>query len=783
MPPKNTYTQQYSEDPSFETVIGDEKQEKFLPRIKFKKWYNEANLSIGLKDEGGTHYLDGNLVTYQSGNLQARFYPLKSKSEADISVLRYVPLGGVDPTMVPKEYELFHHLPSSELVVTSYWSRVPALMYFGTYPADVYTDKVDIPEVRAASSEGNPYYMDDGLVMIDVHYNGEGDYQSLLTQATIDVLKRYGVEAYNKGAKLYYQDPDGHDVKIASPQTDRGHTWTYINVNTEYTRYTDYYKDSVEKQVNDPYAYGLKRHHPNIGNNIVDEVIERFAELLDARFYTDSLTDIEKSKLESLEVIHQDPQWVRYAQRSDIGWWYQQEDGYEFEIVLGEKPASNVVPLSVTTKNLQFSYQPELTPEEAKTSYRPPYVVGSYAAYHISKRDNEYQTGKAFHIYRPWVTDANGQKVWCDFDQYWDGSGDLNITIPQDFLDNAVYPIKIDPTFGYTTMGASTVSAHNKVQGLVNTTGVIGNYVHIVVGTNRANGRGKAALYLTGSTKVVGSDEDPSIQDTWLFLTIASTAILTVGYDLVFWATGIYQVIAYDTQASAGGTASLTYVNGNDGFPATQSLTGNDNRYSIYATTVAYSPSASTSPSASLSPSTSVSPSSSVSASRSPSASSSPSASLSPSASVSTSLSPSASISASVSPSASLSPSSSVSVSLSPSSSISASLSPSTSISASLSPSSSASASSSPSASLSPSSSASASYSPSSSASPSPPAPTWSTTLNNPIVTATIDTDASGKEVDTDASPKTISNPQTTANIAGSTSTTTIDNEPTSAIL
>lgn len=35
-------------------------------------------------------------------------------------------------------------------------------------------------------------------------------------------------------------------------------------------------------------------------------------------------------------------------------------------------------------------------------------------------------------------------------------NGNLTVTVPQEFLNNAMYPVIVDPTFGYTSAGAST---------------------------------------------------------------------------------------------------------------------------------------------------------------------------------------------------------------------------------------------------------------------------------------------------------------------------------------
>lgn len=137
-----------------------------------------------------------------------------------------------------------------------------------------------------------------------------------------------------------------------------------------------------------------------------------------------------------------------------------EDGGYEFEWVLMEAPATNELKASIKTKELDFFYQPALTEEEiAEGMERPENVVGSYAVYHSSKRDNivggkEYKTGKAFHIYRPEAIDADGNRTWCEINI--DTTTELaTVTVPQKFLDTAVYPVVVDPTLGYTSVGAS----------------------------------------------------------------------------------------------------------------------------------------------------------------------------------------------------------------------------------------------------------------------------------------------------------------------------------------
>ena len=169
---------------------------------------------------------------------------------------------------------------------------------------------------------------------------------------------------------------------------------------------------------------------------------------------------------------------VHQYEKPDAG----DDGGFEFEWVLNKKPESNVLRTTIQHKGLDFFYQPEITDEEAlasmfdgdkrtleeiKREMRPENVVGSYAVYHKTNRDNivggmEYKSGKAFHIYRPHAVDADGVKVWCGLDIK---EGELTVTVPEDFLNKASYPVVVDPTFGFTTSGASFGELYNSSDG------------------------------------------------------------------------------------------------------------------------------------------------------------------------------------------------------------------------------------------------------------------------------------------------------------------------------
>lgn len=150
---------------------------------------------------------------------------------------------------------------------------------------------------------------------------------------------------------------------------------------------------------------------------------------------------------------------VEYIQGNKTSRFYNKqtdEEGgsYEFEVEFASRPDSDIVNFTIQSKGLKFLYQGELDEWHKKRGdVRPDNILGSYAVYHESKKNGKYKTGKAFHLYRPEVIDANDNRAWCDMIIK---DGLLTITMPTEFMDNASYPVKLDPEFGYHTIGGTT---------------------------------------------------------------------------------------------------------------------------------------------------------------------------------------------------------------------------------------------------------------------------------------------------------------------------------------
>ncbi|MDR2542885.1 MAG: hypothetical protein LBC80_05485 [Treponema sp.] len=116
---------------------------------------------------------------------------------------------------------------------------------------------------------------------------------------------------------------------------------------------------------------------------------------------------------------------------------------FEYDCILEREPESNVVTLLMEgAEHFDFFRQPDFVPD--------PFLKGSYAVYKKETILGE-GTGKLCHIHRPLIIDARGRKVWGDLSIV---GNELRITIPEQWLAEAKYPVVVDPTVGTTTVGS-----------------------------------------------------------------------------------------------------------------------------------------------------------------------------------------------------------------------------------------------------------------------------------------------------------------------------------------
>ena len=137
---------------------------------------------------------------------------------------------------------------------------------------------------------------------------------------------------------------------------------------------------------------------------------------------------------------------------------------FEYEILLNAIPLINYIDFKIASKQgvhfypqLDLKRQYELAKdhleektfeEYAANRIMPENAIDSIAIY-CDKSNNKYKNGKLGHIYRPKATDALGNSIWGAW-ELRDNDTLLRLTIDAAWLNNATYPVIIDPTFGVT---------------------------------------------------------------------------------------------------------------------------------------------------------------------------------------------------------------------------------------------------------------------------------------------------------------------------------------------
>lgn len=262
-----------------------------------------------------------------------------------------------------------------------------------------------------------------------------------------------------------------------------------------------------------------------------------------------------------------------------------EEGGFEFEWILPTRPKSNRLTATLEYKNVDFFYQPELTEEEKRLgSSQPENTIGSYAVYHSYRKGGEYKTGKLAHIYRPKAIDAVGNESWCILNIN-KNSKKLTVDVPKEFLDSAEYPVVVDPTFGYTSVGALNSFKLDDVRGAEGTPSSDGTVDSITVYINSSWTSGeeqKCAIYDSSGNFIAETEELTTGGDGWITFNFASPPSVTSGSKYLI---GVYQ--DDNIQYKYDNTSGLTSPNysGVDTYPTWPDPVGTSTafQFSIYA--------------------------------------------------------------------------------------------------------------------------------------------------------------------------------------------------------
>lgn len=270
-------------------------------------------------------------------------------------------------------------------------------------------------------------------------------------------------------------------------------------------------------------------------------------------------------------------------------------DGIEFNLTLFKIPTTNKFIFNIKDSNLHYHYQPFSHPTNCIV---PDNVKGSYAVYHNSKKDGIYKTGKVFHIYRPKIIDYDGNWIWGVLKIEQDPVKDsyLSITIDQTWLDNAKYPVVIDPIFGYDSIGASTMLVTDEIisSRISNSFSVYGNVNNVSAYVTQYD-----TATPTMEFNVYDQDESPISTTGTETKVFASTGWQTLNYSTAPNLTVLnsyYPVIWFDDNAYLHYDVStnrtiIDHSKVYDGsWPDPTSTIINTYSYSIYASYTEYTP-------------------------------------------------------------------------------------------------------------------------------------------------------------------------------------------------
>lgn len=284
-----------------------------------------------------------------------------------------------------------------------------------------------------------------------------------------------------------------------------------------------------------------------------------------------------------------------------------EEGGVEFDLVLESVPESNVFEFPVECEGLKFYYQPPLDSEHptwADTdgdgmadAFRPEIVVGSYAVYYEAqegffKKEEEaekYKIGKAFHIYRPKVTDAAGSEIWGEL--YFDeASRVLKVTVDAPWLAAAVYPVRIDPNLGYETAGASSVGFTDQIRSAFAATATADGVAASLSAYMKAGGvlyPAKGNIYNSSYSPLDSTGTQgftTANVATWYTGAFASTPSISKNsaYYATVWIGNNVISLYYDT--ATGSTIISKTLTYGSAWPTSSNTATSTYKYSIYAT-------------------------------------------------------------------------------------------------------------------------------------------------------------------------------------------------------
>ncbi len=619
-------------------IVGNPKSSntnKIEPQIELSKWNEEVKMKVNYDIQAKEVIADENSIIWKGDKQDLIYKQIPARKETTLkkipkpkiklaqnnNEIRYIRYGPTNLETLAASYELFEKTDTNQPTITSFIPNEEGYLFFGDRKAEIDLKNIEtipypIVRVKTENAFSCPVALsnNNGLFLVmyyapNIEMRGE-EVKNEFTAAINNALKKHAIETeIQRRDDFFYYIKDLQIKPVGRIAYDKNILIFNLYTKSPYTTGLKDYMRTTFQKVRDEYLLptgGLTELNPDITPGLVDEIIKEFADSNHQTIKSDTLSTLEKSTLDGLINIANNDDWKEKAMRSDIPHVDEDEkfDRFEFDILLHEKPANNVFTYQIETDGLDFFYQPELTEEEKNDgAYRPENVIGSYAIYkkdaktiHANIVDAEkYKVGKVMHIYRPKITDAKNNSIWgiLNIDI---NNKTLSVTVDQDWLNRASFPVLIDPTFGYASIGATKGSNLDDQLRGSSFTGAPGRLMSVTAYIECSKRFPIYGVYTLGSpssSKIAQSNMANGCNNAgadtftgWLTMnTTINPTISAVSYVLAIYASSGVKGYLYRYYDSGAGQDKAQTISSNlSVLPSTADFSTFDNKYSIYAT-------------------------------------------------------------------------------------------------------------------------------------------------------------------------------------------------------
>lgn len=258
-----------------------------------------------------------------------------------------------------------------------------------------------------------------------------------------------------------------------------------------------------------------------------------------------------------------------------------EDGGFEYEIILNEKPKSNIISLKIDTENLVYYKQKN----DDYDFYNADGKTGDYT----KLGGKNYKTGMAFRLYKPILIDNKKKKYDCEVEIKDDN---LKIVIPD--IDNSNFPAILDPTFGYTSGCPDTgqaIGGGNRLTGGPETSGSeyaslkVDSITMCTTAVGNANMKGVLVNSSFGIVEVCGA---VGVTAGTRYVTSTCSGSVTISPSTTYYISAIYDSnnaqSPYGTRTGFRGYYDYSNSYSSPSAPSDKKLLGADNAQYGYVT-------------------------------------------------------------------------------------------------------------------------------------------------------------------------------------------------------